>query len=218
MAICGAEGALRANGAQERRETISQSLAPAEAHRRNGVRDCILCDGGDDLAVRKGLPYPALTVWNVAEEPSVTLETGVYEFETLLTSEKRKGATHFDPVERDPFAHILLQQPLEQLNDLRTFRAWLIIETVMVSAFCMNTVQAHARLYVPVLCANDTIQRKFMVAFYPKRGFAEQEAIQRHAQCPDVDRFRDWWTMRRRRLKCRRRIGVWPSEGARGGR
>ena len=82
MAICRAEGALRTYCAQERRETIGQSLAPAEAHRRNGIRDCILCDGGDNLAVRKGLPYPALTVWNVAEEPSVALETGVNKFET----------------------------------------------------------------------------------------------------------------------------------------
>ena len=82
MAICGAEGALRAHGTQERRETISQSLTPAEAHRRNGIRDRILCDGDNDLAVRKGLSYPALTVWNVAEEPSVTLETGLYKFET----------------------------------------------------------------------------------------------------------------------------------------
>jgi hypothetical protein len=78
----------------------------------------------------------------------------------------------------------------------------------MVSAFCGNAIQAHARLYVPVLRANDAIQRKFMVALYPKRGLAKQEAIQRHTQCPDVDRFRDWWTVRRRRLKCRRRIGV----------
>ena len=209
MAICGAEGALRAHGAQERRKTISQSLAPAEAHRGNGIRDCILCDGGDDLAVGKGLPYPAVTVWNIAEEPSVTLETGVSKFDRdLLASERRKGATHLDLVERDPFTHILLQQSLEQLNDLRTFRAWLVIGTVMVSAFCRNTIEAHARLYVPVLRANDAIQRKFMVALYPKRGLAKQKAIQRHTQCPDVDRFRDWWTMRRRRLKCRRRIGV----------
>jgi hypothetical protein len=87
MAICGTEGALWAHGAQERRETISQPLAPAEAHWRDGIRDCILCDSDDNLAVRKGLPYPALTVWDVAEEPSVTLETGVNKFEDLLASE-----------------------------------------------------------------------------------------------------------------------------------
>jgi hypothetical protein len=87
MTICGAEGALRAHGAQERRETIGQPLAPAEAHRRNGIRDCILCDCGDDLAARKGLPYPALTVWNIAEEPSVALKTGVISSRPLAKRE-----------------------------------------------------------------------------------------------------------------------------------
>jgi hypothetical protein len=77
MATCRAEGALGAHGAQERCETIGQSLTPAEAHGRNGIRDRVLCDGGDELAVRKGLSYPAVAVWNVAEEPSVALETGV---------------------------------------------------------------------------------------------------------------------------------------------
>ncbi len=77
MATSRAEGALGAHGAQERCETIGQPLAPAEAHRRNGVRDRILCDGGNDLAVRKCLPYPAFAIRNVAEEPSVALETGV---------------------------------------------------------------------------------------------------------------------------------------------
>lgn len=85
MTICRAEGALRAYGAQERRETISQSLAPAEAHRRNSIRDCVFCDGGDNLAVRKGLPNPTLTVWNVAEEPPVALETGVNKFDRRET-------------------------------------------------------------------------------------------------------------------------------------
>ena len=85
MVTCGAERALGAHGAQERRETVSQPLAPAEAHRRNGIRDCVLCDGGDNLAVRKGLPYPTLTVWNVAEEPSVALETGVNKFDRRET-------------------------------------------------------------------------------------------------------------------------------------
>jgi hypothetical protein len=113
MVACGAERTLGAHGAQKRRESISQSLAPAEAHRGNGIRDCILCDGGDDLAVRKGLPYPTLTVWNVAEEPSVALETRENnKFETSRQA-RRKGATHLDLVERNPFTHILLQQPLE---------------------------------------------------------------------------------------------------------
>lgn len=74
MATCRAEGALGAHGTQERRETISQSLTPAEAHGRNGIRDRVLCDSGDDLAVRKGLSYPAFAVWNIAEKPSVALE------------------------------------------------------------------------------------------------------------------------------------------------
>jgi hypothetical protein len=77
MATCRAEGALGAHGAQERRETIGQSLTPAEAHRRNSIGDRGLCDGGDDLAVRKGLSYPTFAVWNIAEEPSVALKTGV---------------------------------------------------------------------------------------------------------------------------------------------
>jgi hypothetical protein len=86
MATRRAEGGLGAHGAQERREAISQSLAPAEAHRRNGIRDRVLCDGGDDLAVRKGLSYPTFAVWNVAKEPSVALKTGVQDWRQLKTS------------------------------------------------------------------------------------------------------------------------------------
>ena len=91
MVTCGAERALGAHGAQERCETISQSLAPAEAHRRNGIRYCILCDGDEDLAVWKGLPDPALTVWNVAKEPSVALEAGGSKFETSRQARDVKG-------------------------------------------------------------------------------------------------------------------------------
>jgi len=65
MAICGTEGALGAD-AQEGRETVGESLTPAEADRRNGARDRVFCDGSDSLAVTKGLFYPTFVVWNVA--------------------------------------------------------------------------------------------------------------------------------------------------------
>jgi hypothetical protein len=88
----------------------------------------------------------------------------------------------------------------------------------VVSALCGDAIQAHERFYVPILRANDTIQGKLVVALYPKRSPAKQETVEGHAQRPDVDRFRDGWTMRRRRLNCRRRIGVCRRESARGGR
>ena len=75
MAICRAEGALGTD-AQDRRESVGESLTPAEAERRNSVRDSVFCDASDDLffAVWEGLSYPTFAVWNVAEKPSVTLK------------------------------------------------------------------------------------------------------------------------------------------------
>lgn len=69
------EGALGTD-AQEGCEAVGDSLTPAEAEWRDGVRDGILCDASDDLffAVREGLSYPTFAVWNVAEKPSVTLK------------------------------------------------------------------------------------------------------------------------------------------------
>ena len=70
-----AEGALGTD-AQDRCETVGESLTPAETERRDGVRDGVFCDASDDLffAVREGLSYPTFTVWNVAEKPSVSLK------------------------------------------------------------------------------------------------------------------------------------------------
>lgn len=75
MAIYGAKGALGTD-AQDGRETVGEALTPAEAERRNGVRDGIFCDASDDLlfAVREGFPYPTFAVWNITEKPSVTLK------------------------------------------------------------------------------------------------------------------------------------------------
>jgi hypothetical protein len=123
MAIYRAEGALGAD-AQEGRETVGESLTPAEAHRRNGIRDRVFCDGSDDLAVRKGLFYPAFVVWNVAEKPSVALE--IIRLSSRLAINAKVVRGYLDLVEGDPFVHILLKQPLKQLDNLGTFGAWLV--------------------------------------------------------------------------------------------
>jgi hypothetical protein len=73
MAIGGTEGAFGAHGAEEGGEAIRETLAPAEAHRRDGVGDGVLGDCGDDFAVRKGLSHPAFAIRDVAEEPPVAL-------------------------------------------------------------------------------------------------------------------------------------------------
>jgi hypothetical protein len=77
MTISRAKGPLRAHSAQERCEAVSETLTPAEAERRNGVRDRVLGDSRDDVAIRDGLSYPAFVIRNVAEEPSVALKKGV---------------------------------------------------------------------------------------------------------------------------------------------
>ena len=61
--------------AQDRKDVrrLVKLLTPAEADRRNGLRDRVFGDGSD-LAVRKGLFYPTFVVWNVAEKPSLSLE------------------------------------------------------------------------------------------------------------------------------------------------
>jgi hypothetical protein len=71
-AIYRAEGTLGTD-AEKGREAVRESLTPAEADRRNGVRNGVFSDGSDDLAVWKRLSYPTFTVWNVAEKPSVAL-------------------------------------------------------------------------------------------------------------------------------------------------
>ena len=76
MAIGRAEGAFGAYGAEEGGKAIGETLAPAEAYRRDGVRDSVLGDRGDDFAVRKSVSHPPFAIRNVAEEPSVAL----YEF------------------------------------------------------------------------------------------------------------------------------------------
>jgi len=70
-----AEGALGTD-AQEGRKTVGESLTPAEAERRDSVRDGVFCDASDDplFAVREGLSHPTFAVWNIAEKPSVTLK------------------------------------------------------------------------------------------------------------------------------------------------
>jgi len=75
VAIYRAEGALGTD-AQEGREPVGESLTPAEAEWRNGLRDGVFCDASDDpfFAVREGLSYPTFAVWNVTEKPSVTLK------------------------------------------------------------------------------------------------------------------------------------------------
>ena len=70
--VYGTERTLAAN-AKKGREAVGESLTPAEADRRNGVRDCVFGDGSDDFAVWKGLSHPTLVVWNVTEKPSVAL-------------------------------------------------------------------------------------------------------------------------------------------------
>ena len=129
----------------------------------------------------------------------------------------RKGV-YLDLIEGDPFVHVFLEQLLEQLNNFGTFTTWPVIGTVVLSALCGYAIQAHARLYIPVLRANDAIQSKLMVALYPKRSPTKQETVEGHTQRPDVDCFRDGWTMRRWCLKGRRRIGVCRRKRARGGR
>jgi len=154
MAIYRAEGALGAD-AQEGRETVRESLTPAEAHRRNRIRDRVFCDGSDDLAVRKGLFYPTFVVWNVAEKPSVALE--IIRLSSRLSINAKVARGYLDLVEGDPFVHILLKQPLKQLDNLCAFRARLVIKTIMFSALCRDAIQAHERLHVPILRANDTV-------------------------------------------------------------
>lgn len=75
VAIYRAEGALGTD-AQEGREPVGESLTPAEAEWRHGLRDGVFCDASDDLflAVREGLSYPTFAVWNITEKPSVTLK------------------------------------------------------------------------------------------------------------------------------------------------
>ena len=73
MAICRAEGAFGAHGAEKGGKAIGETLAPAEAHRRDGVRDSVLGNRGDDFAVWKGISHPPFAIRDVAEEPSVAL-------------------------------------------------------------------------------------------------------------------------------------------------
>lgn len=84
MATSRAEGAFRAHGAEEGGEAIRETLTPAEAYWRDGVRDGVLGDCGDDFAVRKGVSHPAFAIRDVAEKPSVALcIIGVSEFQGL---------------------------------------------------------------------------------------------------------------------------------------
>ena len=73
MAIGRAKGAFGAHGAEEGGKAIGETLAPAEAHRRDGVRDSVLGNRGDDFAVWKGISHPPFAIRDVAEEPSVAL-------------------------------------------------------------------------------------------------------------------------------------------------
>lgn len=81
MATSGAEGTFRAHGTEEGGEAIRETLPPTEAHRRDCVRDGVLCYCGDDFAVRKGLSHPAFAIRDVSEKPSVALCVGVSVFQ-----------------------------------------------------------------------------------------------------------------------------------------
>ena len=69
--VRGAEGALRADGAEEGRDAVREPLAPAEAHRGHGVLDGGLRYGH---LVRHGLLHPLFWLWDVAQEPGMLLK------------------------------------------------------------------------------------------------------------------------------------------------
>jgi hypothetical protein len=125
---------------------------------------------------------------------------------------------YLDFVEGDPLAHVLLEQPLKQPNNLSTFGARFVFGAIVASGFCRNAIQAHELLYIPILCTDDAIQGEFMVAFHTKGSPPKQKTVKCHTQCPDIDRLGDGWTMRRRRLKYRRRIGLAQCESVRRGK
>jgi hypothetical protein len=101
-------------------------LTPAEADRRNGLRDRLF----GDLVVREGSLLP--NVRGLEYRGEIIGVAGNNKV-SRLTINAQVVRGYFDFVEDDPFAHVLLKQPLKQLDNLGTFGAWLVTGQIMPS-------------------------------------------------------------------------------------